>query len=79
MNGTITPAEMTAWLVGRAAAGSITYYGVAAGGVDHVARNGGGSGPDCSASSKLGQGPRISHNLNELEGGAVYGNIIGGN
>ncbi len=79
LNGTITPAEMTAFLAGKGiAAGSITYYGPA-GSVVHVARNGGGSGPDCLASSKLGQDVRISHNLNELEGGAVYGNINGGN
>lgn len=80
-NGTITPAEMAdfTWFSG-AGAGTVVFYGPSSGNVQHVALRSGGGGPDCAASSKLGEGIALSHQLSELEGGtAGYGNIIGGN
>jgi len=79
-DGSITTTEATAYYTAQGiAAGTIAYYGTGVGNVVHVAKKSGGPGADCQASSKLGSSVRISHNLNELEGGAVYGNIVGGN
>lgn len=59
--------------------GTIEYYGMSNNDVQHVAKKSGGAGNDCKASSKLGEAIRLSHDLHELEGGPVYGSIVGGN
>jgi hypothetical protein len=75
----ISSEEMTAFLSSKGvAAGTIAYYGPNANDILHVAKKAGGAGADCKASSKLGPNIRISHDLQELEGG-VYGDIVGGN
>ena len=73
----ITVAEMSAFYVSKGKS-NIAYYGPSTSDVVHVAKKAGGNGPDCQATSKLGENIRMAHDLNQLAGG-FYGNIVGGN
>jgi len=79
---TVTVAEMNAFLSARGkTAGTIAYYGNGTGStaiLSHVAKISGGSGSDCTASSKLGHKVGIAHDLGELADGE-YGKFLGYN
>lgn len=73
----ISVTEMNAFLNSKGKS-NIAYYGSSTSNVKHVAKKAGGNG-NCLATSKVGSYIRISHNLNQMEGGSTYGNIVGGN
>ncbi len=78
-DGRWSAAELNAFYTAKGVpAGSIAYFGTGLDNVAHVAKKSGGPADDCKASSKPGQGTRISHDLHEMEGG-TYQNIVGGN
>lgn len=76
-DGKVSVSEMSAFYTSKGKS-NIAYYGPSTADVVHVAKKAGGGGPDCLASSKLGQDIRMAHDLQQLEGG-IYSNIVGGN
>lgn len=76
-DGKVSVSEMSAFYTSKGKS-NIAYYGPSTSDVLHVAKKAGGGGPDCLASSKLGQDIRMAHDLQQLEGG-IYSNIVGGN
>jgi hypothetical protein len=75
-DGVITLQEAQAYFasIGRS---NIAFYGPNDFDIQHSARKGDGTGPDCQASSKMGSdGIRIAHDLHQLENGQ-YGSIRG--
>jgi hypothetical protein len=76
-DGKVSVSEMSAFYTSKGKS-NIAYYGPSTADVVHVAKKAGGGGPDCLASSKLGQDLRMAHDLQQLEGG-IYSNIVGGN
>jgi hypothetical protein len=77
-DGTITVAEMTAFYQSKGKS-NIAFFGTSTSDVRHVAKKSGGNGNGCLARSKCGQLLLLSHDLNQMEGGPSYGNIVGGN
>ncbi len=70
-NGKLSSSELDAFYSARGKS-NIAYYGPSTSDVVHVAKKAGGGGPDCLASSKLGQDIRMAHDLQQLQGRHLF-------